>query len=206
MSNILNAIRNGWNNAVSAVTSAGQRIVSAVSSAFSNAISKASSFASQAVSVGQNLIMGFVNGVRAKASALVDSVKGAVSGAINAAKNLLGIHSPSRVFRQFGVYTDQGFAIGIDKEAKTPLKSMRNMIDGIVSQGENGLNSGFNGLQGQLNGMVNSAVTTDVRSTLDYSNKPAYINLTMGGQTYRAYVEDISSEQTKRTNLELGYL
>ena len=79
-------------------------------------------------------------------------------------------------------------------------------IDGIVSQGENGLNSGFGGLQGQLNGMVNSAVTTDVRSTLDYSNKPAYINLTIGGQTYRAYVEDISSEQAKRTNLELGYL
>ena len=205
MNNIMNAIRNGWNNAVSAVTSAGQRIVSAVSSAFSNAISRARSFASQAVSVGQNLIMGFVNGVRAKASALVDSVKGAVNGAINAAKNLLGIHSPSRVFRQFGVYTDQGFAIGIDKEAKTPLKSMRNMIDGIVDQGENGLNSGFNGLQGQLNGMVNSAVTTDVRSTLDYSNKPAYINLNMGGQTYRAYVEDISNEQGVITELEMQF-
>ncbi|MGH2016747.1 phage tail tape measure protein [Aerococcus urinaeequi] len=206
MQNIQTAIQNGWNNAVSAVTTAGQNIVSSVRSSFSNAISSANSFASQAVSVGQNLIMGFVNGVKAKASALVDSVKGAVSGAINAAKNLLGIHSPSRVFRQFGIYTDQGFAIGIDKEAKTPIKSMRNMIDGIVSQGENGLNSGFGGLQGQLNGMVNSAVTTDVRSTLDYSNKPAYINLNMGGQTYRAYVEDISSEQTKRTNLELGYL
>lgn len=205
MSNILNSIRNGWNNAVSAVTSAGQRIVSTVSSAFSNAISSASSFASQAVSVGSNLIMGFVNGVRAKASALVDSVKGAVSGAINAAKSLLGIHSPSRVFKQFGVYTDQGFAIGIDKEAKAPLNAMRNMIDSIVSQGENGLNSGFNGLQGQLNGMVNSAVTTDVRSTLDYSNKPAYINLSMGGQTYRAYVEDISNEQGAITELDMQF-
>ena len=205
MSNILNSIRNGWNNAVSAVTSAGQRIVSGVRSAFSNAISSARSFASQAVSVGSNLIMGFVNGVRAKASALVSSVKNAVSGAINAAKNLLGIHSPSRVFKQFGVYTDQGFAIGIDKEAKTPLKSMRNMIDGIVSQGESGLNSGFGGLQGQLNGMVNSAVTTDVRSTLDYSNKPAYINLNMGGQTYRAYVEDISSEQGAITELDMQF-
>ena len=82
---------------------------------------------------------------------------------------------------------------------------MRNMIDGIVDQGENGLNSGFNGLQGQLNGMVNSAVTTDVRSTLDYSNKPAYINLNMGGQTYRAYVEDISNEQGVITELEMQF-
>ena len=205
MQNIQTSIQNGWNNAVNAVKTAGQNIVSSVSTSFSDAISKARSFASDAVSVGQDLIMGFVKGVQAKAQALVDSVKDAVGNAIDGAKNLLGIHSPSRVFRQIGIYTDQGFAIGIDKEAKTPLKSMRNMIDGVIGQGENGLNSGFNGLQGQLNGMVNSAVTTDVRSTLDYSNKPAYINLTMGGQTYRAYVEDISSEQGAITELDMQF-
>ena len=137
---------------------------------------------------------------------MVNSVKDAVGNAIDAAKDLLGIASPSKVFKQIGVWTDQGFANGIDKEAKAPIKSMDNMIDNIVSQGENGLNSGFGGLQNQLNGMVNSAITTDVQSTLDYSNKPAYINLSIGGQVYRAYVEDISSEQAKRTNLELGYL
>ena len=82
---------------------------------------------------------------------------------------------------------------------------MKNMVDGVIGQGQNGLDNGLNGLQGKLNGMVNSAVTTDVRSTLDYSNKPAYINLNMGGQTYRAYVEDISSEQGTITELEMQF-
>lgn len=118
-------------------------VVGWVSQFASNATSAASQFASnlinglasipgQVTSIGSNIIQGMVNGVTGAAGRLIDSVKGAVDDAINAAKNLLGIHSPSRVFRKIGQYTMQGAALGVDDDADVLLRStdnaMRNMI------------------------------------------------------------------------------
>ncbi len=64
---------------------------------------------------------------------LIDAVGGAVSGAIDWAKGLLGIKSPSRVFRQFGIYTDEGFVIGINSGAGKVMKSMAGMAQGAIS-------------------------------------------------------------------------
>jgi tape measure domain-containing protein len=40
-------------------------------------------------------------------------------GAVNAVKGFLGIHSPSKLFMQFGEYVDQGFAKGLENEMST---------------------------------------------------------------------------------------
>ena len=50
-------------------------------------------------SVGMNIIKGIANGLKGAAGAIVEAAKGAAESALNAAKNALGIHSPSRVFR-----------------------------------------------------------------------------------------------------------
>lgn len=65
------------------------------------------------VSAGADLIRGMINGIRSMAGALVDSAKSVVSGAVNGAKALLGIKSPSRVFRQIGVFVGQGLVNGL---------------------------------------------------------------------------------------------
>ena len=76
----------------------------------SNATSAASQFGSKLRSglaaipgtlgnIGSNIIQGLVNGVTGAAGRLIDAVRGAVGSAIEGAKNLLGIKSPSRVFR-----------------------------------------------------------------------------------------------------------
>lgn len=110
----------------------------------SNAIDAASQFASNLIdglasipdkvtSIGSNIIQGMVNGVTSAAGRLIDSVKGAVDDAINAAKNLLGIHSPSRVFRKIGQYTMQGAALGVDDDADVLLRSTDNAMRGMIS-------------------------------------------------------------------------
>ena len=40
-------------------------------------------------------------------------------GAVNAAKSALHIGSPSKLFKQYGVWTMEGLGIGINKEGKT---------------------------------------------------------------------------------------
>lgn len=74
-------------------------------------------------SVGMNIIKGIANGLKGAAGAIVEAAKGAAESALNAAKNALGIHSPSRVFRdQVGKMMALGMGIGFERNI--PVKSM----------------------------------------------------------------------------------
>lgn len=119
-------------------------VIGWVSQFASNATSAATQFASnlinglasipgQVTSIGSNIIQGLVNGVTGAAGKLIDAVKGAVGDAIEGAKNLLGIHSPSRVFREIGQYTMQGAALGVDDDADLLSKSTDNAMRGMIS-------------------------------------------------------------------------
>ena len=120
------------------------RIGSWVGEMVSGAASAASQFASSLIgglasipgrvaSIGSDIIQGIVNGVTGAAGKLIDSVKGAVGDAIEGAKNLLGIHSPSRVFREIGRRTMQGAALGVDDDADLLSKSTDNAMRGMIS-------------------------------------------------------------------------
>lgn len=99
----------------------------------SNLINGLASIPGQVTSIGSNIIQGLVNGVTGAAGKLIDAVKGAVGNAIEGAKNLLGIHSPSRVFREIGQYTMQGAALGVDDDADLLSKSTDNAMRGMIS-------------------------------------------------------------------------
>lgn len=119
-------------------------VIGWVSQFASNAADAASQFASNLIdglasipdkvaSIGSNIVQGLVNGVTGAADKLIDAVKGAVGDAIEGAKNLLGIHSPSRVFREIGRYTMQGAALGVDDDADLLSKSTDNAMRGMIS-------------------------------------------------------------------------
>lgn len=119
-------------------------VVSWVSQFASNAVSAASQFGSKLRSgleaipgtlgnIGSNIVQGLVNGVTGAAGKLVDAVKGVVGGAIQGAKDLLGIKSPSRVFREIGRYVMQGAALGVDDDAGLLLKSTDDAMRGMIS-------------------------------------------------------------------------
>lgn len=87
----------------------------------------------QVVSIGSNIVQGMVNGVTGAAGRLISAVKGAVGNAIDGAKKLLGIHSPSRVFREIGRYTMQGAALGVDDNRDLPARAISRAIDEMES-------------------------------------------------------------------------
>lgn len=69
------------------------------------------------VTAGSDMIMGMATGVGNAALYLIDAVKSAVSGAIDAAKSFLGIASPSKLFEGFGEMTVQGYVAGVKNTA-----------------------------------------------------------------------------------------
>lgn len=121
---------------------------SAASKFASNLIDGLASIPGKVTSIGSNIIKGMVKGVTSAAGRLIDSVKGAVGDAINAAKNLLGIHSPSRVFRKIGQYTMQGAALGVDDDADVLLRSTDNAMRGMISTAQDIAMPGVNSTAG----------------------------------------------------------
>ncbi|MCX4577940.1 phage tail tape measure protein [Streptomyces sp. NBC_01571] len=131
----LSAIKGAWNGAWSAVKSylsttwegIKQRVISGIANVMSQvsgirgrvtgALSGAGSWL---YSAGANLMRGMVNGILSMAGNLASQARQVVSNAVSAAKNALGIHSPSRVFAEIGKYTIQGLVKGLEKVA--PVK------------------------------------------------------------------------------------
>ena len=82
--------------------------------------------------IGSNIIDGIKNGISSAAGRIADAAKEAARNALDAAKNFLGIHSPSRVFRdQVGKYMALGMAEGF--EDNIPVDDMQNSLDGMVN-------------------------------------------------------------------------
>lgn len=100
------------------------------------------------LSVGVNIIKGIASGVASAAGQLVDAAVSAATDALNWVKNKLGIHSPSRVFRD-QVGKNMALGIGIGFEDNIPYKDMEKQASKMVSR-----------IQGAALGITSSASST----------------------------------------------
>lgn len=86
--------------------------------------------------IGKNIINGIKDGIVAFASGLWDAAKNAAKGALDGVKNLLGIHSPSRVFRdQVGVMISRGMAVGITNGQPTVNQALSRVVADMTLDG-----------------------------------------------------------------------
>lgn len=81
------------------------------------------------VSAGGDLVRGLINGIKALAGSVVDAAQGVVRSAIDGAKSLLGISSPSKVFAEIGKFTGEGFIKGFEGTEKDIQKSAQQAVD-----------------------------------------------------------------------------
>ncbi|MGF2880929.1 phage tail tape measure protein [Acinetobacter johnsonii] len=81
---------------------------------------------------GAMILEGLKNGILSKVNAVKDAITGAVSGVIDKARGILGIHSPSRVFMGIGGYTMQGMANGIANANGLPVAATTTATQGVV--------------------------------------------------------------------------
>lgn len=100
------------------------------------------------ISLGVQVIQGIINGIKSAIGALVDAAISAAKAAFDAAKNALGIHSPSRLFRdQIGKMIPSGMALGITANMAPVTNAMRTLstmtvgtlqrdLAGVLRQGQ----------------------------------------------------------------------
>lgn len=114
--------------------------------------------------IGKNLIAGFIEGVKAKAQDLINAAKGVVEDAIDGAKALLGIKSPSRVFKQIGIYCDEGMIIGLNSMAGAVSKASEGVGEGAI----NAVSNTIANIADVINNDIDAEPT--IRPVLDLSN------------------------------------
>lgn len=109
---------------------------------------------------GTNIIQGLWNGLKSKFEAVKAWFAEKAASLKQTFAGVMGIHSPSRVFRRFGGWMMEGLQIGLDKGAASPVAS----VDNTAGR----LKSSFAEHMGQMAARVSSgrAAFADARSSL----------------------------------------
>lgn len=101
-----------------------------------NIVSTLSGIPGRVASIGGQIVSGIANGIRGAAGAVVSALGGVVNQAVEHAKSMLGIHSPSRVMRDLiGKNIARGVAVGIEDETATAVSAVRAMSAQVVEAG-----------------------------------------------------------------------
>ena len=102
--------------------------------------------------VGGNLIRGMVDGIRAGVGAVVSAVSNLASSAINTAKGILNINSPSKVFEEIGMFTGEGFVRGVDWSSADAQAAMASMAQAPAFRGGGSQSISLGGINVTVNG------------------------------------------------------
>ncbi len=83
--------------------------------------------------IAAGLIAGLAGGILGGSPAVTAAIKSVVDGAIKEAKSLLGIASPSKVFKSIGRFTGEGLTEGFDDSAPEVKASAGGMVRGATN-------------------------------------------------------------------------
>lgn len=128
----------GLSGAISAVGSFASSMASGALRAgqqfLSNLVNTLASIPGRMVSIGSQIVQGIINGITGSIGQVGSAILGGVKDAIADVKNMLGIHSPSRLFRdQIGRNIGLGLAQGISNSQAAVMSSMNDMASGVAS-------------------------------------------------------------------------
>ena len=83
--------------------------------------------------LGKAIIDGIIAGLKSAGEALFGAMKGLATEALGAAKGVLGINSPSKVFRdEVGAMIPEGMAVGVEENAHMVTDAVESMASGLA--------------------------------------------------------------------------
>lgn len=147
---IIAGLKKGITDAISSVTETAKKILSAIKSAFDNF---------SLFDIGKNLIQGLIDGVNNMIETAKNAVANVGNAVIDKVKNVLGIHSPSKVFEQFGIYIDQGLANGIAVAVPYVTAAMQGVVNAVQEKGQALIDAGSAQATSYVTGFLNGLDT-----------------------------------------------
>jgi len=126
-----------WNFLVNTVTNIGKwitnmknKIVQGIPSIIQKIVNFFKELPGKMLDVGKNIIEGLWNGISNATNWIKDKIKSFAQGILDGMKSALGIHSPSRLFRdEVGKYIALGVGEGFNKNIDSVYKQMKTAVD-----------------------------------------------------------------------------
>lgn len=78
---------------------------------------------------GEDTVLGYSNGINESTGLVISAGQNLANKLISVVKNNLGIRSPSRVMKELGMYTGEGFEIGLDESMKDAVATLQRDLD-----------------------------------------------------------------------------
>lgn len=222
--NVGTSILNAIISFIGRMLSAGVRLVGQVISGISNGIGKAGAaarsvaqsalsavtgFGSRMLSAGKDFVSGFVNGIKGAIGDAADAAANMAKSAMNAAKKFLHIGSPSKVMKQIGAWTGEGFQIGIERMVSPVAESAQKLakaamfdvpeLDAGQANLLNGLFGGQLTAEAALGLGANLAPTT---TTTNYYNTDNSVSTTTAASNNKEAIELLKQIAAKQTTID----
>lgn len=103
---------------------------------------------------GKNIVQGLINGINQGIENAKKTVGGLAKAIIDKFTTETDIHSPSKLFEQFGIYIDQGLANGIAAAQGYVNDAMNKLVDATKLKGEEMANYGIDCGTSYVNGII----------------------------------------------------
>lgn len=128
-----------------AIGNAAGDMLDAIGGLIQDGIDSIGGFVQDMLDAGGELIQGLVDGILGAPANIGGALMDMVGGGIDGLKNMLGIASPSKLFRQFGEYTMEGFAQGIGRGAGEAERAMLAAADRVygAARGSVGMTASY---------------------------------------------------------------
>ena len=115
-------------------------------SGMSSAVAKIRGYRSSFYDAGAYVAAGLAEGMRANINSAAQAAAELAAAASKAAKDNLGVHSPSRVFMQIGKFVGEGFSIGMNRTEKLVGRSAMSLSDSAIGS----VRSAMNGISKEM--------------------------------------------------------
>ena len=154
--NVIIAITNGLLNNLGTLISGGVQLLLAIAQGMIQAIPDMVAMIPRIIesivdtfrsynwsSIGKNIVAGMKQGVANAWKNFREWFKNLFGDLTNIAKKILGIASPSKVFKKIGKFTTEGLAIGIEQGGKDAFSAIKNVSQGVIDNYGASVSSGF---------------------------------------------------------------
>ena len=108
---------------------------------------------------GKNIVEGLINGINNGIETAKKTVGGLAKAIIDKFTTETDIHSPSKVFEQFGIYIDQGLANGIAAAIPYVTTAMQGVVDAVQEKGQAMIAAGSTQATNYVTGFLNGLDT-----------------------------------------------
>ena len=154
--------------------------------------------------LGDAMIDGLITGLKSGIKNIGKTIKEVGSAALNGIKDFLGIHSPSRKFKEVGKYSIEGFVGGIKDKvgavgsaitnvAKNAVSNISNKVTSFKNSGVKVMTSAVSGMKSKLSS-AKSAAASVVNGAVDSIKNKVSSFKTVGSNVISGFISGLKSK------------